>query len=69
MGYRRIISCNSTASPWGVYTVSPDSAITILCGIAQSNQATIADLTCCASGFLPSLQAATNTASGDLTPF
>lgn len=27
------------------------------------------DLACCASGFLASLQAATNTASGDLIPF
>ncbi len=26
-------------------------------------------MACCASGFLPDLQAATNTASVDLTPF
>ncbi|MBC1224844.1 hypothetical protein GNF10_30290 [Nostoc sp. UCD121] len=52
-----------------MYTVSPDSAITILCRLAHSNQAIAADLACYASGFLPSLQVATNTASGDLTPF
>ncbi|MBW4617315.1 MAG: hypothetical protein KME21_29655 [Desmonostoc vinosum HA7617-LM4] len=68
-GYRRIISCNSTASPSGVYTTSPDIAITILCFLAHSNQSFTADLTCADSGFLPSLQAATNTASGDLIPF
>ncbi|MHC5772144.1 MAG: hypothetical protein ACYTXI_42895 [Nostoc sp.] len=34
----------------------------------SQHQAVISDLTCAASGFFPSLQAATNTASGDLTP-
>lgn len=38
----------------------PDSAITILCRLAHSNQAITADLACADSGFLPSLQAATN---------
>ncbi len=64
---RRIISANATASPSGVYTTSPDIAITILCFYAQSNQSFTADLTCADSGFRPSLQAATNTACGDLT--
>ncbi|WP_322732608.1 hypothetical protein [Nostoc sp. ChiQUE01b] len=59
----RIISCNPTGSPSEVYTVSPDIAITILCRLAHSNQATTPDLACCASGFLPSLQVPTNTAS------
>ncbi|MBW4565896.1 MAG: hypothetical protein KME32_33410 [Mojavia pulchra JT2-VF2] len=52
-----------------MYTTSPDIAITILCRLAHSNQATTSDLACADSGFLPSLQAATNTASGDLIPF
>ncbi|WP_179051834.1 hypothetical protein [Nostoc sp. TCL26-01] len=68
-GYRRIISASATASPSGVYTVSPDIAITILCCLAHSNQSFTADLTCADSGFRLSLQAATNTASGDLIPF
>ncbi|MEH1985478.1 MAG: hypothetical protein V7K22_31520 [Nostoc sp.] len=38
----------------------PDSAITILCRLAHLNQAITADLACADSGFLPSLQAATN---------
>ncbi|MFN6486930.1 MULTISPECIES: strawberry notch family protein [unclassified Nostoc] len=63
--YRRIISATATASPSAVYTVSPDIAIAILFFLAHSNQS----LTCADSGFLPSLQAATNTASGDLIPF
>lgn len=39
----------------------PDSVITILCRLAHSNQAITPDLACADSGFLPSLQAATNT--------
>ncbi|WP_191761845.1 hypothetical protein [Komarekiella delphini-convector] len=51
------------------YTVSPDIAITILSRRAHSNQAATSDLACVDSGFRPSLQAATNTAFGDLIPF
>nr|WP_322657108.1 hypothetical protein [Dendronalium sp. ChiSLP03b]MDZ8203439.1 hypothetical protein [Dendronalium sp. ChiSLP03b] len=68
-GNRRIISCNATASPSGVYTTSPDIAITILCRLAHSKGAIAPQLSCCASGFRSYLQAATNTASGDLIPF
>ncbi|MBW4564520.1 MAG: hypothetical protein KME32_25975 [Mojavia pulchra JT2-VF2] len=50
-----------------MYTVSPDITITILCRLAHSKGAVTSDLTCADSGFRPSLQAATNTASGDFT--
>ncbi|MCG6137529.1 MAG: hypothetical protein MET45_23330 [Nostoc sp. LLA-1] len=43
-------------------------AITILWLRAHSNQTMVSDATCAAAGFCPSLQAAINTASGDLTP-
>ncbi|MBD2616220.1 hypothetical protein H6G94_34100 [Nostoc punctiforme FACHB-252] len=53
-GHRRIISANATALPSGVYTTSPDIAITILFFLAHSNQSFTADLTCADSGFRPS---------------
>ncbi|MBD2502783.1 hypothetical protein [Anabaena azotica] len=45
----------ATASPSGVYTTSPDIAITILSFLTHSNQAITTDLACCTSGFLPSV--------------